>query len=65
MVCVQSTLLLSITAKNVRIQSDVRLIDLKKCTVQLWEKELYMKKTSQGKMNPDLGFERRVSGEEG
>lgn len=65
MLCVQSTLLLSITAKNVRIQSDVRLIDLKKCTVQLWEKELYMKKTSQGKMNLDLGFERRVSGEEG
>lgn len=58
MVCVQLMLLLLITAKNIRIQSDVRLIDLKRCTVQLWEKELYMKKTSQ-KMSLDLGFERR------
>lgn len=56
MVCVQSMLLLLITARNVRIQSDERL---KKCTVQLREKELYMKKTSQRKMNLDLGFERR------
>lgn len=59
MVCVQLMLLLLITAKNVRIQSDVRLIDLKRCTVQLWEKELYMNKTSQKKMSLDLGFERR------
>lgn len=42
--------------KEPRIQSDARL---KKCTVQLWEKELYTKKTSQRNMDLHLGFERK------